>query len=33
MSNEFTGQESAVTVKDGTLLIVMPQEAKEKIVE
>lgn len=33
VSNEFTGQESAVTVKDGTLLIVMPQEAKEKIVE
>lgn len=33
VSNEFTGRESAVTVKDGTLLVVMPQEAKEKIVE
>lgn len=33
VSNEFTGRESAVTVKGGTLLIVMPQEAKEKIVE
>lgn len=33
VSNEFTGRESAVAVKDGTLLVVMPQEAKEKIVE
>lgn len=33
VSNEFTGRKSAITVKDGTLLIVMPQEAKEKIVE